>query len=165
MFQIHCKDLVWVPDISDNPGGLCLHGTVTVVIGNEAMEDEGAVSSTAVYLLKTLTENHTAGKGEYMIPCSGHLLMPNGALTEVVISGCAFGIDWTVEQISGGVMLTTASGGETFVPMDAYRAEIYRFADTVEAFYRDWAPENIYQNCIHRNDIAFWNEWHRRRGE
>ena len=106
-----------------------------------------------------------AGENNQMIPCCGHTLLPNEDLTEVVIIGCPNGIDWTAEQVNGGVKITTESGKETFVPMDVYRAEVFRFADRVEAFYNLCAPKKPYDEFERKGYTAFWNEWHRRRAE
>lgn len=146
-------------------GDLCLHGFVTALIGDEVFQEDGTVSSTAIYLLKTLTQDHIAGKENQMIPCCGHTLIPNEDLTEVSICGCPNCIDWTVEQVNGGVKMTTESGKETFVPMDAYRAEVFWFADKVEAFYNPCAPKKPYDEFERKGYTAFWNEWQRRRAE
>ena len=164
MFKIDCEELEWISEIPDDPQDLCLHGKVTAVIGDEVFEDGATVSSTALYLLKTLTENHIAGEENQMIPCCGHTLIYNEDLTAVEIVGCPYGIDWTVEQASGGVKITTESGKETFIPMEEYQAEVYRFADKVEAFYRQSTPKKPVDDFERRGYTAFWNEWHRRRG-
>ena len=134
-------------------------------IGGETIEDHGTVSSTALYLLKTLTENHMAGEQNQMIPCCGHTFIYKEDLTEVEIVGCPYGTDWTVEQVSGGVKITTDGEKETFVPMDDYRAEVFRFADKVDSYYAKCPPKMPCDEFEALGYIAFWNEWHRRRGK
>ena len=165
MFRIDVTDFEWISSIPDDPQDLCLHGVVTAVIGDEVLRDNATVSSTALYLLKTLTENHIAGEDNQMIPCCGHLLIPDEDLTEVTIVGCPYGIDWTVEQVSGGVNITTESGRETFVPMEEYRAEVFRFVDKVETFYKISAPRTPCDEFERKAYTAFWSEWNRRRSE
>lgn len=163
MFEIDVTEFAWISGTADDPEDLCLHGKVTARIGNEVLEDHGTVSASALYLLRSLTENHRTGEENQMIPCCGHFLIANGDLSEVCISGCPYGTDWTVEQVSGGVKIVTDSGKETFVPMEEYREAVFRFADKVEAYYASCAPKKPSDDFQQRGYSAFWNEWHRRR--
>ena len=163
MFHIDVTEFSWIDGPEDDPKDLCLHGKVTAYIGDEILEDHGTVSATALYLLRTLTENHKTGQMMQMIPCCGHFMVANDDLTEVYVDGCPNGTDWLVEHVSGGVKITTENGKETFIPMDAYRAEVFRFADKVEAFYNSCSPKEPYDDFTQKGYTAFWNEWHRRR--
>ena len=163
MFRIDVTDFEWIDGPEDDPKDLCLHGKVTAYIGDEILEDHGTVSASALYLLRSLTQDHKTGEENQMIPCCGHFMVANDELTEVWISGCPYGTDWLVEQVSGGVKITTDSGKETFVPMDEYRAEVFRFADKVEAFYKGCLPKKPHDEFSRNGYTAFWNEWHRRR--
>lgn len=163
MFQIDVTDFEWISELPDDPKDLCLHGKVTAHIGDELVEDHGTVSASALYLLRSLTEDHHTGQENQMIPCCGHFLIANDDVTEVYISGCPYGTDWTVEQMSGSVKITTGSGKETFVPMEEYREEVFRFADKVESYYAQSKPKEPQDDFAARGYRAFWNEWHRRR--
>jgi len=165
IFQMDVRDVYWLADPGQEQADLCLHGFVTAIIGDEVFQDDGTVSSTALYLLKSLTQNHIAGKENQMIPCCGHTFIANEDQTEVYICGCPNGIDWTEEQVNGGVKITTESGKETLVPMDAYRAEVFQFADKVESCYASCAPKVPCDDFSRKGYTAFWNEWHRRRSE
>lgn len=163
VFQIDATDFQWINGDADDPEDLCLHGNVKAVIGEETFEFDGTVSASALYLLKTLTQDHRAGEDNQMIPCCGFFLIANVDLTEVIISGCPYGIDWTVEHVSDGVKITTESGHVTRVPMPAYKEEVLRFADKVEAYYKKCSPKKLPKDKFDRNGyLAFWNEWHRR---
>ncbi len=163
MFKIDVTDFAWIDGPGDDPKDLCLHGKVTARIGEEVLENHGTVSASALYLLRSLTEDHQTGQMTQMIPCCGHFMVASDDLTEVYVDGCPNGTDWKVEQVCGGVKITTESGRETFVPMDAYRAEVFRFADKVESFYAACMPKEPYDDFSRRGYTAFWNEWHRRR--
>lgn len=163
MFKIDVTDFTWINGPEDDPKDLCLHGKVTAHIGDEVMEDQGTVSASALYLLRSLSEDHQTGQENQMIPCCGHFMVASEDLSAVWISGCPNGTDWKVEQVSGGVKITTESGKETFVPMDAYRAEVFRFADKVESYYAACGPKEPYDDFQQKGYTAFWNEWHRRR--
>ena len=54
---------------------------------------------------------------------------------------------------------------EAWIDLPRYRAEVLRFADTVEAYYQSCQPKRPEDEFSRRGYQAFWNEWHRRRGE
>ena len=163
-FSIRADGFTWICGPQDDPEDLCLHGHVTVQIGKTVMEYDGTVSATALYLLKTLTEDKIMSKEDIqMVPCCGHFLIANKDLSEVTILGCDNGLDWSVVHEGDGVRLTLPSGEETWGPFADYKVEVIRFADKVEAFYRSCRPKHIPKDEFARNGyIAFWNEWHRR---
>ena len=166
-FSIHADGFTWICGPQVDPEDLCLHGHVTVQIGTAVMEYDGTVSATALYLLKTLTEDKIMSKEDIqMVPCCGHFLIANKDLSQVTILGCDSGLDWSVVHDGGGVRLILPSGEETWVPFGDYKAEVIRFADAVEAFYRSCRPKHLPEDTFARNGyIAFWNEWHRRYAE
>ena len=49
-FKIDVDNFTWITGEADDPEDLCLHGHVTVRIGDTILEDDGTVSATAVYL-------------------------------------------------------------------------------------------------------------------
>ena len=57
-FHIDAHHFEWINGLEDDPNDFCLHGNVTVMIGDEILQYDCTVSSTALYLLKTLTQNH-----------------------------------------------------------------------------------------------------------
>lgn len=58
VFKIEANNLCWIDSSIDNPDDLCLHGNVIVKIGDEIYRYNATVSATALYLLKSLTEDH-----------------------------------------------------------------------------------------------------------
>lgn len=160
-FSIDVDNFTWICGPTDDPEDLCLHGHVMVKIGKAAMEYDGTVSATALYLLKTLTEDKVmSGHDIQMVPCCGHFYIPNKDLSQVTISGCDNGLDWSVVHENGGVKLILPSGESEWVSQQDYRAEVLRFADKVESYYNSCQPKNIPDDEFTRNGyIAFWNEW------
>lgn len=163
-FLIDATDLCWIDGSADNADDLCLHGHAVVYIGNERLEFDATVSATALYLLKTLTEEHIIHKDNQMLPCCGNLYVPDENIQNVTIVGCSNGIDWTVKHNGRDVILTLESGTEITIPLEEYRQEVYKFSDKIEDYYKLCSPKNVSIDEFERNGyIAFWNEWHRRR--
>lgn len=57
MFRIDADHLGWINTGKDDREDLCLHGRAVVCIGERTLEYYATVSATALYLLKTLTED------------------------------------------------------------------------------------------------------------
>ena len=165
-FQIDAEKFYWIKgDAEDDPEDLCLHGDASAVIGDETFSYSCTVSATALYLLKSLTENHIIYEDNQMLPCCGHFLIANDTLSEVYIYGCPNGVDWSIIHEGDTVRLITESGKETVVPLAEYQKEVFRFADKVEAYYQSCAPKILPEDDeFTRNGYtAFWTEWRRRR--
>lgn len=166
IFKIDADDFEWIDGTKDDPEDLCLHGHVKVQIGDTFLEDHGTVSATALYLLKSLTEDKIITNNIQMIPCCGHFMIASDDLSGVQIIGCNSGTDWSVIHEADKVRIVLASGKEEIIDFLDYREEVFRFADRVEAFYNACTPKNIPEDEFDRNGyIAFWNEWHRRRAK
>ncbi len=165
-FSIDATDLHWIDKSADNADDLCLHGHTVVHIGDERLEFDATVSATALYLLKTLTEEHIIDTDIAMLPCCGHFYIPDEALENVAIIGCGNGIDWTVKHSENNVVLITENGTKVTVSSEEYKKEVYKFADKIENYYKSCSPKKMSGDEFDRNGyIAFWNEWHRRREE
>ncbi|MCM1328558.1 MAG: hypothetical protein NC253_03880 [Ruminococcus sp.] len=164
MFKINVSELCWINDSADDPEDLCLHGHAEVYIGTQKLEYKACVSSSALYMLKSLSENHIIYKSNQMLPCCGFFLIADENLENVDICGCPFGIDWSVIHEVENVKLVLDDGTEEIVPMADYTKEVLAFADKIEEFYNSCSPKIMPKDEFDRNGyIAFWNEWHRRR--
>ena len=161
IFKIKADSFEWIGGAKDDPKDLCLHGHVTVQFGDTILEDYGTVSATALYLLKTLSEDKVIAPYEIqMIPCCGHTLIANDELTEVTISGCDAGTDWSTIHQGTMVRLILPSGQEEVVTLREYQYAVLDFSDSVKHFYNTCTPKEIPENEFDRNGyIAFWNEW------
>lgn len=162
-FKINADDFHWMGDPIDDPDDLCLHGHAIACIGDRKLEYDCTVSATALYLLKTLTEDHIINEDNQMLPCCGFMLIPDDELTMVSIVGCANGIDWSVIHDGDNVKIVLEDGAEEVVAIEDYTKEVYQFADRVEAYY-DACPAKKMCKLDRDGYIAFWNEWRRRRG-
>lgn len=143
-----------------------MHGHAIVCIGKCKFEYDATISATALYLLKTLTENHIIYTDNQMLPCCGFFMIPNETLDNVTISGCPNGIDWSVIHDGDSIILELEDGTREYVPIIDYRRVVFGFADKIEAFYKSCTPKKVPVDEFARNGyIAFWNEWYRRRGD
>lgn len=164
-FSILYEDFQWIDGAEDDPEDLCLHGTVSVLMGTESFAYHCCVSAAALRMLKTLTENHeVTNSGEQMLPCCGDSMIADETMETVTIIGCDNGIDWTVRHEDGGIQLITATGKQVLVDKARYRKEVFRFADAVENFYKNASPKIFPSNNIDREGYqVFWKEWRKRR--
>ncbi|MCM1186288.1 MAG: hypothetical protein NC251_06650 [Lachnoclostridium sp.] len=162
-FLIDATQLCWIDGSADDVNDLCLHGQAVAYIGNERLEFYATVSATALYLLKTLAEDHIIYEDNQMLPCCGHFYIPDEDLQNVTIGGCTQGIDWTVKHSGSDVILILENGTEVTVPLEEYRQEVYKFADKIEAYYKQCSPKYLADEYERDTYTAFWNEWHRRR--
>lgn len=166
-FKIKADGFEWICGAKDDPKDLCLHGHVTVQFGDTILEDYGTVSATALYLLKTLSEDKIMAPYDIqMIPCCGHTLIANDDLTEVQISGCDRGTDWSTIHEGNTVRFVLSTGQEEVVMFRKYQYEALDFAKSVERFYDACTPKEMPEDEFDRNGYtAFWNEWQRRYNE
>lgn len=164
VFKIKADHFEWIGGAKDDPQDRCLHGHVTAQFGDTVLEDSGTVSATALYLLKTLTEDKIMKPYDIkMIPCCGHFLIANQDLTEVQISSCDNGTDWSTIHEGDCVRFILPSGQEEVVSLREYQYEVLAFADSVKRFYDSCTPKELSEDAFTRNGyIAFWNEWKRR---
>lgn len=166
MFRIDADKLGWMDTLENTCEDLCLHGHAVAHIGERRLAYEATVSATALYLLKSLTEDHIIYEDNQMLPCCGFCLIADATLENVEISGCPNGIDWSVIHMGDMVRLILEDGSETIVPIQEYKNEVFQFADKIEAFYKSSPPRILPTNEFERNGyLAFWNEWQRRRAD
>lgn len=162
-FSIEATDLHWLEGIKEEEDR-CLHGHAVVRIGEQMLEYPATVSATALYLLKSLSEDHIIYADCQMLPCCGFNLLADDTLDHVTVLSCPEGIDWSVLHDGDTVILELDDGTRETVTMDDYRKVVLAFADQVEAFYKASAPKILPEDDFDRSGyIAFWNEWHRRR--
>ena len=163
-FHIDAANLHWLEGIEDTDQ--CLHGHGIAVIGERQLEYGCTVSATALYLLKSLTEDHMIYEDNQLLPCCGFFLIPDQAEENVCISGCPNGADWTVRHVESGVELILEDGYAVTVPMDEYRREVLAFVRKIEDFYNQSLPKELDVLCLEAEAYPrFWKEWHRRKEE
>lgn len=165
-FTIRGENYHWLNETGekpDNAADLCLHGSVTVTIGDTTLTGVGTVSAAALYLLKSITEDHIPGTDNQMVPCCGHFFCPDEAEENVTIIGCHTGLDWTITHDGDRVLLTLPDCAPVPVAKREYIAEVLRFTDTVERYYIYSSDKKLPEDPFTRKGYkVFWREWHRR---
>lgn len=164
-FSINVTNLRWINGEKDYAEDLCLHGHVVVNIGKEVLEYDATVSATALYLLKSITEDYIIYNDIQMLPCCGFSMwLKNDGSEDIFIFGCPNRIDWSVIHENGMIKLITETGNEILILPNEYKKEVFKFADIIEKFYNNSTPKILPKNELDRKGyIAFWKEWHRRR--
>ena len=164
-FKLEVIDLHWINNI-DDPTDLCAHGHDFVKIGNEIICDKNSiditVSSTALYLMRTLESNYT--KGDYssqFLPCCGHFFIANESQDYVNIMGCLNGIDWTIIHTENGkIRHITEKGNEAIIEKVEYQKIVLEFVNKVDYFYKSSLPKIVPTDDFGKNGyLTFWNEW------
>lgn len=155
----------WENNCLDNPYDLCLHGDVTVSIGNEVLKEELALNASSLYLLRTLTKDHVIDieNPDPIMPCCGHSLNAIELMEDVLIVGCPNGLDFSIEHKDNKVRITTESRKSILILFEEYKQVVYRFADEVKLAYEKSLPKIIEDKYDRAGYELFWKEWNRRR--
>ncbi|MCL2531250.1 MAG: hypothetical protein FWE40_03725 [Oscillospiraceae bacterium] len=167
MFSLQITRMYWIlDDGNDNPGDLCLHGDVTVRIGDTVLEDDNCcVSAAALFLLRTLTDDHVETCYMPILPYCGHAMWPQEDSDDVFICGCPNGTDFDVQHIGDNVEVIPSHGKPVNLLLEDYRKNVHAFADQVMSYYHASQPKIMPEDDHDRKGyIAFWREFARRRG-
>jgi hypothetical protein len=162
------NDVHWLPHTPEQTD-LCAHGEVTVQIGTQQLvtpaDGDWCVSAAAIYLLRTLTTDHTPERpvGEHLIPHCGHTMFAQTGSDDVLIMGCPHGVTWDVLHQPGYVLLRTAEGVEEQVPTREWQQAVLKFVNEVEQFYARSLPKVLADTDDPAGYAAFQAEWKRRR--
>ena len=164
-FDLQLLDLHWIHG-GDDPDDKCAHGHVLVRIGSEVVADattlDVTVSATALYLLRSLEADYQPDMfASQLLPCCGHYWFLMEESPDVLLMGCANGIDWTIAHVAGELVRhTSAAGQEAFISEAAYRRLVLTFADQVELFYNGSLPKNLPTDADDQLAYAaYWREW------
>lgn len=167
-FELKLLSLYWLDNIREEID-LCAHGKLFVKIGNEIICDENTfeitVSSTALYLMRTLEEDYNSGNyAGQLLPCCGFNFVAENKEDDFVnILGCPSEIDWAVIHRNNNVRLITEKGTEAEIDFENYKEIVLNFADKIESFYKGSKPKLV-EEQNEMNVIgypAFWNEWNK----
>jgi hypothetical protein len=165
--------MCWIAGTENDPTDQCAHGDVVFTIdsipfagGSEA--ECLTVSAAALFLLRTLTHDHTAAspvaEWSQLFPHCGFTAHPVAGRFPVVVYGCNAGIDIDVTHTAGTVHLRGQDGTEATVTATEWRDAVVEFVDAVQAFYDASPPREPFDDDFEDEGWrTFWNEWRERR--
>lgn len=167
MIRLTVEGFQWIKGAKDDPNDQCAHGRVDFRINNTQFvkPEDGVwtVSMAALYLLRTLTEDHLVdnpvAEMNSLFPCCGFNVWPLGTRFKVMAAGCATGVNPEVLHSGETVTVRSDLGSET-VPIAEWRTSVMSFADSVRAFYKVCTPKSEIQDEVDRQGWRdFWEEW------
>lgn len=170
--RLTCITLTWVQGSIDDPDDHCAHGTVKFEVDGVSFvtpdDGEWTVSAAALYLLRSLEEDHTPASwitgGNLLFPCCGFAPIVDSNGHRVDFMGtCPNGRQVWIERTESGHRLH-GDRGEATVSREQWRAAVLEFADQVDAHYRACDPKNQPRDASEvAGWAAFWTEWRERR--
>jgi hypothetical protein len=168
MIVLRPRELCWIPGMEDDPTDQCAHGDVVLTIdsvpfvtGDDA--EDVTVSAAALFLLRTLTHNHTAAdpvaEESQLFPDCGHSAIAISGRFPVLVFGCNVGADLEVVHSAGTVTIRAEGGKEAVVTAANWRDTVVAFVHEVQAFY-DASParEPLDDSVADEGWLAFWHE-------
>jgi hypothetical protein len=166
--------MTWTPPGTDTtPWDQCAHAGVVFTIdsrpfvgGSDA--EEITVSAAALFLLRTLTHDHTAAnsvaESSQLFPHCGFTAHPVEGRFPVVVYGCNVGIDLDIRHSADTVSVRAEDGTEATVTAVEWRDAVVGFVDAVRAFYDASPPRQPFGDEFEDEGWrVFWNEWTERR--
>lgn len=164
---LRASEMHWLGGATDH-ADQCPHGKVTLSQDERELvgpaDGELTISAAALFLLRTLEEDHRPGHGvaddNQLFPCCGHVLYPDG--DRCYISGCPNGVDISVTSDGDAITLRRDEMTITTTRTD-WREAVLRFVRQVESFYSESESR---ADIADESDAAgwrsFWQEWRRR---
>ncbi len=165
--EIEPCNLHWFPN-TPVAQDLCVHGGVVVRVDDVVLVDdateEWALSAGALYLLRTLEQDHTPDSlvAEHVLPCCGHAMYAEANSEDVTIVGCPHGRNWRVVHEESSVHLEFDGGVRVTVSRADWREAVVRFADAVQKFYATSEPKEPTDQVDAAGFAAFQKERKRR---
>jgi hypothetical protein len=154
-------------NIADDPQDFCAHSEVEFTVDGDvlvlASAGDWTVSSSALFLLRTLWQSHTKQNpvGEHLFPCCGHSMYVVDGQDDVAVLGCPNGIDFEVIRSLDDVIITSADRQKHRVSFAEWRDAVCAFSDAVRCFYAKCAPKQPSYDV--KGFEKFMAEWERRR--
>ena len=161
MFSVELLELCWLNGQMEETD-LCAHGIVRIHLGENVLEGEVSMSAAALHLLRTVRDNHEPDPMAKLFPTDGFCWTPAGAAYPypIYLGGCPNGgFDGAVTHEGDSICIALEGLPEVRVPLEAYRAEVFRFADAVEGLFAASKPKIADRYLDQLWYPAFWEEW------
>jgi hypothetical protein len=162
-------DLHWINGSIDDAADLCAHSPVEFRIDDATLikpsDGTWTVSAAAVYLLRTLSQDHTKQQpvAEHLFPCCGNGMFDVEGQDDVMIIGCNTGIDFEVVRAGDEIFLVTPDGARYVLAVSDWSGAVCDFADRVQGFYAASSPKKPEDDADRAGFIKLITEWVRRR--
>lgn len=172
MIVLRAQQQQWATGASDDPWDQCSHGAVQFQIHETCFvkPEDGiwTTSAAALYLLRSLTHNHTADDsltgGSQMFPCCGFCVWETNAKFRVHCVGCSTGMDFEILHADGSVAIQSGTQREV-VPQILWTEAVLAFVDEVKGFYDRSSGKLSLDEELEEDRLgwqAFWSEWDER---
>lgn len=167
MIELTIQNLCWINGETDDPEDHCAHGRVIFRVGEttfvEPEDGDWTVNATGLYLLRTLSFDHTiensVAEGNFLFPCCAFNVWPIKEKFKVLCMGCPQGIDVEVRHIVGKVHLEAENKVEQVTEAE-WREAVMAFVRQIENFYASCTPKVAIDDEFDRMGWqAFWQEW------
>lgn len=169
MVVLRPTNLHWINGLPDEPTDPCAHSGVEFCVEDEVLvapsQGDWAVSASALYLLRALSQSHTKESPvcEHLFPCCGHSVYDIAGQEDVLIFGCPNGIDFEVVRAADDVLITGVDRREHRIPFGQWREAVCAFSDAVRSFYAASSPKQLVDKDEAKGFDKFMAEWSRRR--
>ncbi len=166
-FAIDILELCWLNGMPEE-NDLCAHGIACIRIGDSVLEGEVSMSAAALHLLRTVENDHEPDEMAKLFPTDGFCWTPASEEYpyDIYLGGCPNGgFDGSVTHEGGFVCIALENAPPIRVPLEAYRVEVFRFADAVERLFQESKPKVVQSDLDTLWYAPFWAEWHRRRNQ
>jgi hypothetical protein len=168
MLTLRATSINWLNGSPLSAGDLCAHGKVELAVRDAVLVEPGkddlTLSAAGLYLLRTLTADHTAddpvSEANLLFPCCGHSVFKNNGKYGVVCVGCPNGVDVFVRHEGESVVLQVAGHEQLHrVPLREWRQSVLGLVAQVEHFYE--TNENSEPSTPEDEEgwRLFWEEW------
>jgi len=167
MIRLSIKDLGWQDADMDDSLDRCAHGRVHLEIDETTLvrleEGPWTLTAAALFLLRTLTDDHTpelpVAEASQLFPCCGFNVAKASSRYPVVCFGCPNGVDVWVRHAHGQLSLIRGDLMAT-VPLREWRFAVHAFADEVARLHSRSTPKARIAEEVDREAwAAFWREW------
>ena len=171
MIMLRPKELTWINDQVDDPFDLCAHGKVQFEIDGANLvrveDGEWAVSTAALFLLRTLKKDHTVEEPlfESVIPHCGSGFYVEEDKEDVKIIECPIGINFQVIHVRDTVQIIMDDKKQLIVASDEWRNAVLNFSQVVRDFYATSTPKGPVEDSDKAGFDKFMIEWKNRHEE
>ena len=172
MITLDLIDPHWIKGVKDDPDDQCAHGYISFLIDDFVIlnsEEEWTVSAAALFLLRSVTCNHSektsVAESNYLIPCCGFNPFKYEGEFGLLLMGCNNGIDPEIVHENGSVSISFKGTTRSIRQSDWAKA-VVSFSNQVAKFYESSSPKTPLEDKHDKEGWQlFWSEFNERKLE